>query len=135
MNNEIDFRTLYRNVELAKIRATINGLALAIKNTRKQLKETKDEKQIKRLMHLKNALSWECRHQNLALAFARKKNYFDLEKSCKEKPDYIKIFLILDNYYFIFFDLKNISAKSVEDRIVQTKNIIFSWLKGENSNA
>ena len=124
MNNEIDFRTPWKNVELAKVRATINGLALAIKNTRKQLKETKNEKQTKRLMHLKNALSWECRHQNLALAFARKKNYFDLEKTCKEKPDYIKVFLILKNYDFVLFDIKNASQDTV-----------FSWLKGENLNA
>ena len=41
MNNEIDFRTLYKNVELAKIRAIINGLALAIKNNNAGCRLTK----------------------------------------------------------------------------------------------
>ena len=124
MDNKIDFRMPWKNTQLAKIRATINGLALAIKSTRKQLKKTKSENRIKYLMHLQDILSYECRHQALAFAFARKKNYLDLEKTCKEKPDYIKIFLILKNYDFVLFDIKNASQDTV-----------FSWLRGENSNA
>lgn len=135
MNNEIDFRMPWKNTQLAKIRATVNGLALSIKSIRKQLKKTKSENRIKYLMHLQDILSYECRHQALALAFARKKNYLDLEKTCKEKPNYLKIFSILENYDFVLFDLKNISTKSAEDRTIQIKNMIFSWLKGENSNA
>jgi len=135
MDNKIDFRMPWKNTQLAKIRATVNGLALAIKSIRKQLKKTKSENRIKYLMHLQDILSYECRHQSLALAFARKKNYLDLEKTCKEKPDCLKIFSILNNYDFVLFDLKNISAMSAEERIKQIKAIIFSWLKGENSNA
>lgn len=135
MDNKIDFRMPWKNTQLAKIRATVNGLALAIKSIRKQLRKTKNENRIKYLMHLQDILSYECRHQSLALAFARKKNYLDLEKTCKEKPDCFKIFSILNNYDFVLFDLKNISAMSAEERIKQIKAIIFSWLKGENSNA
>lgn len=32
MNNEIDFRMPWKNTQLAKIRATVNGLALSIKS-------------------------------------------------------------------------------------------------------
>ena len=125
----------FLKADLQKVRATMNGLAVEIKKTRKQIKKARKEYK-NNLRYTAYFIADEYRHYSLIYGFGRGKKYSDLEKFCTDKPNVEFLLEILNRYGHLYSSIvKWTPGCSHETRDSDMKLKLISWLKGENSNA